>query len=82
MKMKKGGLLSKHCSFRANPTKFQGITVDLELYEQLKDIGLSRGQARHWVFTRNDRPCHQCGELILHTRPGGRRLDYCPTCQS
>ena len=62
--------------------KVPGITVDLELYEQLRDIGLSRGQARHWVFTRNDRPCHQCGELILHTRPGGRRLDYCPTCQS
>ena len=62
--------------------KVPGITVDLELYEQLRDIGLSRGQARHWVFTRNDRPCHQCGELVLHTRPGGRRLDYCPVCQN
>ena len=61
--------------------KVPGITVDLELYEQLRDKGLSRGRARHWVFTRNERPCHKCGELILHTRPGGRRLDYCPVCQ-
>ena len=58
-----------------------GITVELELYDQLRSLGMSRGQARHWVFTRNERPGHQCGELILHTRPGGRRLDYCPVCQ-
>jgi endonuclease-8 len=62
--------------------KVPGITIDLELYDQLRDIGLSRGQARHWVFTRNDSPCHQCGDLIVHSRPGGRRLDFCPRCQS
>lgn len=59
-----------------------GITVDLELYEQLRDIGLTRGKARHWVFTRNDLPCHRCGDLIVHTRPGKRRLDYCAQCQT
>ena len=58
-----------------------GITVDLELYDQLRSLGQSRGRARHWVFTRNECPCHRCGALILHTRPGGRRLDYCPECQ-
>tara|TARA_B100000459_G_scaffold147384_2_gene116877 strand:+ start:273 stop:1100 length:828 start_codon:yes stop_codon:yes gene_type:complete len=58
-----------------------GITVDLELYEQLRSLGQSRGRSRHWVFTRDDSPCHRCGELILHTRPGKRRLDYCPQCQ-
>lgn len=58
-----------------------GITVDLELYQKLRDKGESRSWSRHWVFTRNERPCHQCGDLILHTRPGGRRLDYCPSCQ-
>lgn len=62
--------------------KVPGITVDLELYDELREKGISRGKARHWVFTRNDRPCHRCGDLILHTRPGGRRLDFCQQCQS
>ncbi len=59
-----------------------GITVDLELYDQLLSLGLKRSRARHWVFTRNELPCHRCGNLIIHTRPGGRRLDYCPECQT
>ena len=59
-----------------------GITVDLELYDQLLSLGLKRSRARHWVFTRNELPCHRCGNLIFHTRPGGRRLDYCPECQT
>ena len=46
-----------------------GITVNLELYDQLRDLGQSRGRARHWVFTRNELPCHRCAALILHTRP-------------
>ena len=58
-----------------------GITVDLEMYDKLRSFGQTRGQARHWVFTRNDMECHNCNSLIIHTRPGGRRLDYCPTCQ-
>jgi len=59
-----------------------GITVDLELYEMLRQDGQSRGQARHWVFTRDERSCHRCGTLIQHIRPSGRRLDFCPTCQT
>ena len=58
-----------------------GITVDLEMYDKLRSFGQTRGQARHWVFTRNDMECHNCNSLIIHTRPGGRRLDYCPQCQ-
>ena len=58
-----------------------GITVDLEMYDKLRSFGQTRGQARHWVFTRNDMECHKCNSLIIHTRPGGRRLDYCPECQ-
>ena len=59
-----------------------GITIELELYENLRDVGFTRGQARHWVFTRNDQECHECGDLIVHTRPAGRRLDFCPSCQN
>lgn len=59
-----------------------GITIDLELYENLRDVGFTRGQARHWVFTRNDQECHECGDIIVHTRPAGRRLDFCPSCQN
>lgn len=58
-----------------------GITIELKLFERLRESGFSRGQARHWVFTRNDKECHRCNSLIVHTRPGGRRLDYCPKCQ-
>ena len=58
-----------------------GITVDLDLYDKLRSVGMSRGRARHWVFTRNGEECHNCGHLIVHTRPGRRRLDYCPHCQ-
>ena len=58
-----------------------GITINLELYDKLRGIGLSRGHARHWVFTRNDKECYECDSLIIHTRTGGRRLDYCPVCQ-
>ena len=44
-----------------------GITVDLDLYDKLRSVGQSRGRARHWVFTRNGRECHNCGHLIIHT---------------
>tara|TARA_Y100000766_G_scaffold69777_2_gene58544 strand:- start:3427 stop:4245 length:819 start_codon:yes stop_codon:yes gene_type:complete len=60
----------------------KGVTVDKDLYELLREQGLSRGQARHYVFTRNGLSCHQCERLITHTRLSGRRLDYCAFCQT
>ena len=60
----------------------KGVTVPQELYQTLRDNGLSRYQARHYVFTRDGLECHNCQSLIIHTRLSGRRLDYCPKCQT
>ena len=59
----------------------KGVTVDKDLYDLLREQGMSRRQARHYVFTRDGLNCHACEELISHTRLSGRRLDYCPSCQ-
>ena len=59
----------------------KGVTVDKELYDLLRGQGMSRRQARHFVFTRDGLNCHACEELISHTRLSGRRLDYCASCQ-
>ena len=59
----------------------KGVTVDKELYDLLRGQGMSRRQARHFVFTRDGLNCHACEGLISHTRLSGRRLDYCPNCQ-
>ena len=58
----------------------KGVTVPQELYKTLRDNGLSRYQARHYVFTRDGLECHNCNSLIVHTRLSSRRLDYCPKC--
>lgn len=58
-----------------------GITIDYEIAENLKLEGLTKRQYRHWVFTRDGNPCRRCGSSIIHTRVGGRRLDFCPSCQ-
>ena len=46
----------------------KGVTVPQELYKTLRDNGLSRYQARHYVFTRDGLECHDCNSLIIHTR--------------
>ena len=58
-----------------------GITIDYEIAENLKLEGLTKRQYRHWLFTRDGNPCRRCGSTIIHTRVGGRRLDFCPSCQ-
>ena len=60
----------------------KGVTVPQELYKTLRENGLSRYQARHYVFTRDNLECYVCHSLIVHTRLSGRRLDYCSVCQT
>ena len=60
----------------------RGLTVDLALAERLKAQGETRRQYRWWVFGRNDHPCRICHTPIIKTELGGRRLYYCPTCQT
>ena len=59
----------------------KGVTVPKDLYELLREQGMSRYQARHYVFTRDGLVCHRCKDLISHARMSGRRLDFCKRCQ-
>lgn len=59
-----------------------GLTNDLKLVESLKDQGVQRAKYRHWVFDRAGHACHRCGQGILKDVLAGRRLYWCPGCQS
>jgi len=43
----------------------------------------ARGERRFTfaVFGRAGRPCPRCGEAVVRTTDGGRRLYLCETCQ-
>ena len=60
----------------------KGITNDLNIVAQLKQQGYSRQQYRFYVFNRDGKPCYICGTLILKDVAGGRRIYYCPCCQT
>ena len=60
----------------------KGITNDLALAKKLKAEGQSFREYRFWVFDRDGRPCYNCGTAIIKDSVGGRRLYYCPNCQS
>ena len=60
----------------------RGITNDLELAHRLREQGKEYRDYRFWVFNRQDRPCYKCGTPIIKDVLGGRRLYYCPSCQS
>ena len=58
-----------------------GFTVPQEVAEEGKIRGERRRSYRHAAFCRNGLPCHTCGTEIARRRVGGRRLDFCPSCQ-
>jgi endonuclease VIII len=60
----------------------KGITNDLQLAQRLKAEGKRRSEYRHFVFGRQGKPCYVCGTAIVKEILAGRRLYYCPTCQS
>ncbi len=60
----------------------KGVTVDLATYQTMRDNGVARRSARHYVFHRDGMACHRCQATIVHGRVGGRRLDVCPACQT
>lgn len=61
--------------------RYNGITNDLDLANQLKAQGQKRPQYRHWVFSRADRPCRVCETPIIKEFASSRRFYYCPVCQ-
>lgn len=62
--------------------RYNGITNDLDLANQLKDQGQKRSQYRHWVFSRAGRPCRLCQTPIVKDFASSRRFYYCPVCQT
>ena len=56
-----------------------GLTIDAQTAEKAIP---SEPLRRHWVFNRNGKSCPRCRSTIERKRYGGRRLDYCPTCQT
>lgn len=61
--------------------RYNGITNDLDLANQLKAEGQKRSHYRHWVFNRVDRPCRVCETPIVKDFASSRRFYYCPVCQ-
>ena len=60
----------------------RGITNDLQLAERLQSQGQAFQDYRFRVFNREGKPCYECGTPIVKEILGGRRLYYCPNCQS
>ena len=59
-----------------------GITNAPRFANPQKAAGVPRGHYRFFVFARAGRSCYVCGTKIVRTTLSGRRLYYCPTCQS
>ncbi len=58
-----------------------GITNDPGHVARLKRSGARYGEYRHFVFGREGKACHQCGDTIVRADYAGRRLYWCPACQ-
>ncbi len=62
--------------------RLRGVTNDPDLMREAKAQGAPRREYRHWVFSRAGGPCRLCGETIERRDSAGRRLYFCPACQS
>lgn len=58
-----------------------GITTDEDLAMRLKRDGAKRREYRHYLFGRENRPCHICGKPVKKERMSGRRIYICEQCQ-
>jgi endonuclease-8 len=77
-----GALAEAAVSLTRQSYQTKGITNDVQLAEKLKSAGHSYRDYRFWVFDRDGRSCYNCGTPISKDTIGGRRLYYCPNCQS
>jgi len=72
--------VSRKLARRSYETK--GITNNPTIVEALKREGASRREYRHFAYGRADDRCYRCGTEIEVMDTGGRKLYYCPSCQS
>lgn len=59
-----------------------GITTPNELALKLKSEGKKRRDYRHFLFGREDQPCHVCGCPVQKKKMSGRRIYICDECQN
>ncbi|MGF1511909.1 MAG: endonuclease VIII [Myxococcota bacterium] len=59
-----------------------GLTNDPESVRARKADGALRKDYRHYVFGRAGRPCPRCCRSIERIEATGRRLYFCPACQT
>ena len=62
--------------------KTGGITNPPDRVKQLKSQGLPRSWHRFAIFDREGLPCYHCGNDIIRSEAGSRRLYWCPHCQA
>ncbi|MFH5834139.1 endonuclease VIII [Halalkalibaculum sp. DA384] len=60
----------------------KGVTTDPQIVQALKREGKSRSDYRHFVYNREGEHCYRCGTKIEVNKTGGRKLYFCPQCQS
>lgn len=58
-----------------------GITADDETVRKAKKSGEKRKTYRHYVFSRDGKPCRECGTEVQKVQKSGRRLYLCESCQ-
>lgn len=59
-----------------------GITTPAAFAKAMKQRGHRKRDYRHHVFSRVGHPCRTCSSQVERETLAGRRLYYCPTCQS
>lgn len=71
-------------TFRLSRRSYEtgGITNDPEIVEALKREGSKRKDYRHFVYKRTGKFCYKCGTKIQEQKTGGRKVYFCPSCQS
>ncbi|GJL81226.1 MAG: endonuclease 8 [marine bacterium B5-7] len=58
-----------------------GITNLSTRVKSLEKSGMTRSEFRFAVFSRDGKPCYDCGELIKKDVVSSRRIYFCPSCQ-
>ena len=58
-----------------------GTTANDETVREAKKAGEKRRHYRHFVFSREGKPCRECGSEVKKIQKSGRRLYLCESCQ-
>jgi endonuclease VIII len=59
----------------------QMLTID-DVDDATRALAIRDSAERHWVYKRQGLPCRVCGTHIVMELAAGRKLYYCPNCQS